>query len=274
MNKIITKIRDLIRSNKKTFSFFAIITTITIATSAYFFIQNYLHPRPLTIGFITDIHAGNQVWRDDGADPKISPDNILVPRDFEKNLQSVFSNTRNTDFIMTLGDNLNGTSKKYAQKLLDATSGHKIYWTKGNHDKKALFQMFSEKNYYYFDKGNWRFIVLDNSESFKDENGSPIGHGYIDPTQIDWLKESLKTTRNVLVTMHVPLFRIDNLNSVRPEMQDLQNIFEQSGNVKYVLSGHFHVFDKTIELNGIKYVLVPSMSWMNHEGSYITLTLE
>lgn len=78
----------------------------------------------------------------------------------------------------------------------------------------------------------------------------------------------------MLVTMHVPIFNEVDLNLVRPNMEYLKEIFEKSGNVKYVLSGHFHVIDKTIEINGVKYIIIPSISWVNHEGSYKALDLE
>lgn len=232
-----------------------------------------LNPKTVKLGIITDIHAGNQDIRREGAED----DNVLFPSHFEKNVRSALRNMEDCDFILTLGDNLNRTSKKYAQKLLDITEGYPMIWTKGNHDEDKMFALFRQpKNYYYVDKGNWRIIVLDNGNidhAVDYAKGQYIPRGYIEPEQVEWLKEALKTDKKIVVSMHVPVFDRFNQDLVYPGQEYLVRMFEKSGNVKYVFSGHFHVYDWHENINGIDYYILPSLELKDREGYFMKLEL-
>ena len=274
--KIFVSILNKIKFLKKNISAFwikclllFIILVILIASILWIISNNFSE---ITVGFISDIHAGDQKYRDDGEEAT----NNLIPMNFEKNVKSALENMQDADLIFALGDNLNRPSKKNTKKLLEITKNYSFYWTKGNHDKPKDFNAFlSSKDYYFIDKGHWRFIVLDNSLIFPDPTDkSEHRRGYIDDKQLEWLEESLKTKKDVAIIAHIPIFDRYNLQKVRPEEQYLEDIFVNSGNVKHVFSGHFHIYDKQIERSGITYHLVPSISLENEEGKFYEITLK
>lgn len=273
-----------IRTKIKSYRFRIVITFLLIAVvmGGFFIASNYrkivwsvplLNPKTITIGVITDIHAGNQDRRTEG----LESNNVLLPANFEKNLGSALSKMKNYDFILTLGDNLNTSSKKYTQRLLEMTQDYPMIWTKGNHDTDKMFRLFHQPhNYYYVDKGRWRIIVLDNGNidhSVDYAKGDYIPRGYMEPEQVEWLKEALKTDKKIVVAMHVPVFDRFNTDSIYPNQQYLVKMFEDSGNVKYVLAGHFHIYNWHKNINGIDYYTVPSISLEGQEGYFMTLTL-
>jgi len=255
---------------------------LVITFGIYWLVANYrsfswsvapLNPKTITIGVITDIHAGSQDERTQG----LEENNILYPSKFEENLRPALEKMKDYDVILTLGDNLNATSKKYPQKLLDITKGYPMIWTKGNHDEDKMFKLFHQpKNYYYIDKGKWRIIILDNGNidhSIDYAKGAYIPRGYMEPEQVEWLKETLKTDKKIIVSMHVPIFDRYDFEKVYPQMEYLKKMFEDSGQVKYVLSGHFHINDWHKSINGIEYYIIPSISLKGGEGYFMTLTL-
>lgn len=228
----------------------------------------------ITIGVVTDIHAGNQDVRKEG----LEENNILYPINFEKNLKSALENMKDCDYVLTLGDNLNSSSKKYAEKLKKTTDGFRIIWTKGNHENDETFKLFHEPtNYYFIDKGKWRIIVLDNGNIDHSVNYTKeeyIPRGYMEPEQVEWLKEALKTDHKIVISMHVPIFDRFNLGTIYPSQEYLARMFEESGNVKYVLAGHFHIENWHEKINGIDYYVIPSLSLERKEGYYIKLELD
>jgi 3',5'-cyclic AMP phosphodiesterase CpdA len=276
MKNILTKYFSEITGKKiRRISIIAIPAIIVVLAAGYFSFGYYNNHRTIELGIITDIHAGSQDMRDDS----IEPNNILLPSNYKKNLESALPEMKKDDLILTLGDNLNVPSEKYTEELKKITAGYPMVWTKGNHDKPEFFKLLSDKNYYYVDKNNWRIIVLDNSASDPNVellNGAYDHKGYIDPDQMDWLKNALKTEKKIVVAMHVPVFDRFNLDSaaIYPEQENLVKLFEESGNVKYVLAGHFHVYNWHKEINGINYYIVPSISLEGGEGYYMQLELK
>jgi 3',5'-cyclic AMP phosphodiesterase CpdA len=237
--------------------------------------ERYESGKTLTLGVITDIHAGSLDTRDDS----IEPNNILHPSNYKKNLERVLPEMKKDDLILTLGDNLNAPSEKYTAELKKATAGYPMVWTKGNHDKPDFFKQLSGQRYYYVDKKNWRIIVLDNSASDPEveiPDGAYDQKGYLDPEQMDWLEGALKTEKKIIIAMHVPVFDRFQLDSaaIYPQQENLVKLFEKSGNVKFVLAGHFHVYDFNREINGIRYRILPSLELDGQEGYFTTLKLD
>ena len=119
---------------------------------------------------------------------------------------------------------------------------------------------------------------MDNSERYPDstEANAEAERGFIDKNQMDWLKKTLQTRRNVVVAMHIPMLRRDNLDEIRTDYLELEKMLVASGNVKHIFSGHFHVTSWDKEINGIQYHIIPSLSLENNEGQFkkITLTSE
>jgi len=272
LKKYLRKMTDKKNRNKIAVIFLIAVSVLILGKISF---DKYERQKTVIIGVITDIHAGSQDVRNDS----IEPNNVLLPSNYEKNLQRVLPEMKKDDLILALGDNLNVSSGKYTEELKKITAGYPMVWTKGNHDKPDFFKTLSDQRYYYVDKSNWRIIVLDNSES--DPNVEMPDNvydqkGYIDPDQMNWLKDSLKTERKIVIAMHVPVFDRFNLDSaaIYPQQENLVKLFEDSGNVKYVLAGHFHVYNWHKEINGINYYVVPSISLEGGEGYYMKLELK
>lgn len=226
--------------------------------------------KPLVIGIISDIHAGSQDIRKNE-----NVNNTIFPSHFEKNLRMALENMQDCDFILTLGDNLNNSSKKYTDQLKQITSGYPMIWTKGNHEDDKTFKLFSPTNYYYVDKNNWRIIVLDNGNiDHEREKEKADPRGYMEPEQIAWLRNVLETKKNILISMHVPIFSESNPDFIYPDQEDLVEIFENSKNVKYVLAGHHHMNNWHKQINGIDYYIIPALSLEDKEGHYVKLELK
>lgn len=224
----------------------------------------------LVIGFVTDIHAGDQEIREDGADAE----NIIFPNRFEKNFKKALIGMGNANLIFSLGDNLNRPGRKNTKKLAWISRNYPMYWTRGNHDKLNQFQeILSKERYYYVDKRDWRIIVLDNGGVFPDTGyHEEYGRGYIDKNQMDWLKEVLKTEKNIIVAMHIPMVS-RSLDKIRDDYKELENLFIENKKVKHILAGHYHIYNKEINISGITYHLIPSLSLKNYEGYYYKLEL-
>lgn len=226
----------------------------------------------ITIGFIADIHAGDQKIRTDREEET----NEIASINFEKNVTSALGNMNDADLIFSMGDSLNRPSKKNTKKLLEITENYPLLWVKGNHDEDSDFNEFlSHDNYYLKDMGHWRILVIDNSATFPDKTGkSEEARGYINAEQLDWIKKSLKTKKDVLIMMHIPIFDRYDLGKVRPEQQYLEDMFIASENVKHVFSGHFHIQDRQTERSGITYHLIPSVSLLSEGGKYHKIILK
>jgi 3',5'-cyclic AMP phosphodiesterase CpdA len=269
---VFKKIIDKKNRNKISAIFLVAIIFLILGGISF---EKYEREKTITIGVIADIHAGSQDVRDDS----IEPNNILHPSNFETNLKKALNEMKGDDLIIALGDNTNTGSSKYGEMLKKITSPFPFVWVKGNHDTEESFAVLSPKKYYYTDKGKWRIVVLDNSESDPNaeitNNDAYDQKGYIDPDQMNWLKDALKTEKKIVISMHVPIFDRFNLDSatVYPQQENLVKLFEKSGNVKYVLSGHFHVYNFNREINGIQYYVLPSLELDGQEGYFATIKL-
>lgn len=262
------KVIDFLK-NKKTLKILGASAALAILIGGVYFYKYYTSP--LKIGFIADIHAGDQSSRSDGEEAV----NVLIPNSFEKNVGAALKNMGDTDLVITLGDSLNRPSRKNTKKLLKVTEDYPMVWVKGNHDKLLHFnELLSKERYYYIDKKGWRVIVLDNSETYSDINGKDEhGRGFIEDEQIAWLKKALQTKKDVIIAMHLPMLRRGDLNTIREDYKYLEEIFIQSGNVKHIFSGHLHIYDEQIERNGIIHHLIPSVSLESGQGFYYKIEL-
>lgn len=162
----------------------------------------------------------------------------------------------------------------------------KIAHVMGNHDfdghidkSHFLDNTVMEEPYYYFDAGNFRFIVLDGNYTAEDDGASysttnfDWTEAWINPTQKAWLEQVLEDTDRpvVLITHHgmgevgaAPL--IGNRSDIRAVLQD-------SGKVLCVLSGHSHRSQHEF-IGGIHYLKFNPGYSLNNAYSVIELTPE
>ena len=211
------------------------------------------------IGWITDIHADRFKRRsvDSGT---------IYPRKYDEYLIKVFNSLRKKgiNVVIASGDNTNSGDINYAIKvrLLAAKENMKVIWVRGNHDSNETMNVLGVKNekYYFNDYDDVRIIVLDNADN--SSSGNYLGS--VDDKQLKWLNEALKTPKKVIVTMHIPLFFKDEFVE---KYSNLEEMMKKSGNVKIVLSGHYHVpFQK--QYDGIDYYTEGALTYSGAEGAY------
>jgi beta-galactosidase len=188
-----------------------------------------------------------------------------------------FFNAQNVQFTINLGDNIDSNSENYSADFnavlyrLGHLKNH-VYNTPGNHcyrgitENRILYEKLNmPSTYYFFQKGNWMFIMLNTNEvsTYANIAGTPLEqelsvildrikssggrqgaswNGGVSQKQLKWLKNLLekaeKSEYNVLVFSHHPLYpesAFNALNSI-----DILNIVSKFSNVRAIFSGHHH----------------------------------
>jgi 3',5'-cyclic-AMP phosphodiesterase len=159
------------------------------------------------------------------------------------------------------------------------TKGTEPGWGK----QLALDMLGRDKPYHAFDRGGWRFIMLDSCQPFE---GEEVWYARLDDEQFAWLENELKnTTHPVLVATHVPIMspavlldtgRIGGTPeapafAVRRSHTDVKRIgklFSQHPNVKLCISGHLHQIDRA-EYRGVTYMSNPAVSGGWWKGKHL-----
>lgn len=247
-----------------------LILVIVTAVSFVFFRNKDAGRTEYKIGVVADIHAGNEKIR--------TIDGVVYnyPREYKNLFTTTLREMKdeNVDFVIAVGDNTNNGKNQYADTLVKIAKQEKmeIIWTKGNHDREATNVMknfgVNDKYYYYADKGRWRIIVLDSSEI------DPTNSGGISPEQMTWLKESLKTDKNVAISMHHPVYNEFDLEKAHDGYAEFQKLIEESGNVKHVFSGHYHTVDFSKTVNGVEYRTIKALTLEKEVPNYKIVNLQ
>lgn len=244
---------------------------IAVASILFFYVnkygRQYFVKNETKIGWVTDIHADN--LKKAGSDS-----GILHPEKYVEYLPKVFDamHAEGIDVVIATGDSINSNGNKHAEKVLQIAiaANTDMIWVKGNHDTKKSMSIlgFPEEKYYYFrDFKNTRIIVLNNVEY---QTGEHDQLGEISSAQFEWIKQVLKTEKQIIIAMHIPMFSDDKLLK---RYEGLEKLLYESGNVKMVLSGHFHyVYQK--EYNGIRYYTESALTRDGEEGAYAVIDLE
>ncbi|MDE0819492.1 MAG: twin-arginine translocation signal domain-containing protein [Opitutales bacterium] len=144
----------------------------------------------------------------------------------------------------------------------------------GNHDMDGGFSredfrqyLGMEKGYYTYLEQGYRFIVLDGNDRHENAPGGYPRH--VGKEQRAWLTETLSsTTEPVVVLVHQSLQNasgVDNGVEVRAILE-AANETAGWGRVLACFSGHHHL-DDLVEVNGIPYIQVNSMSYYWVGGS-------
>lgn len=174
----------------------------------------------LSVGVITDIHAGGKKTRKSGT-------SVVYPKKavqyFERAVQEM--QKKDVDLIVSLGDTTQSGEKKYYNQLKKVAGKYrtKVLWIKGNHDSK-YFSILSPSTYFY-DKDQVRFIILNTGLCTK----SQMNAGCLDQSQVDFL--NLNKTENTVILQHVPPLIPDKCEF---------NIKYVAEDDMRVLAGHWH----------------------------------
>jgi 3',5'-cyclic AMP phosphodiesterase CpdA len=231
-----------------------------------FIVKNLIKRKPeLRFNHITDIHVGIYNY---AADIELFKSKFL---------------SNQTDIIFATGDLINdyNTTLPDWTNLKNAIEAKaKTLFVRGNHDfNMTNAQLGLPSDYYTFDKGSWRFIVLC---CVGVPNGSYIGTYAIDPVQLAWLQTTLANSsgKNVAILTHVPFHSpgnniwkgykpggsTTNLVYTDASFKEVTTIFRQYKNIiKGVFCGHDHIQGMT-ETEGIKHFVGSAVSgywWQN-----------
>jgi hypothetical protein len=192
----------------------------------------------------------------------------------------------NVDFVIDLGDFCCPIKDNDEFVKIWRSSALTKYNVLGNHDidtgtKQAFMNHFNMPNRYYsFDKGRIHFVVLDPNNLYIDGKYIPYANAnfyrpseqraYVDPGQLEWLKNDLDKTSN-----HCIIFSHQSFEEPTccKNQEQVRNIFEnankQAGFAKVIaaFSGHHHT-DYSKVINGIEYIQINSMSYLLPGGEY------
>ena len=197
-------------------------------------------------------------------------------------------NQEELDFVIHLGDLIDKDFKSFDVVLpiynsLKADHYHAL----GNHDfdvvdslkKDVPTKMGMPAKYHYFDKANWRFIILDGNdvsfhaypkaspeykytaEYYKTKKiTSPKWNGAVGEEQMKWLEtllqESQEDNQQVILFSHFPVYPKDPHNLWNAN--ELVTLLDQYPCVKAYINGHNHKGNYA-ENKGIHYLTLKGM---------------
>lgn len=186
---------------------------------------------------------------------------------------------KKADFLIDLGDlSFPLPQNRVIREILDSAK-MPIYHVLGNHDmdrtdKQAYMDFFGmTAPNYYFDKGNFRFIVLD-TNYFLDKEGTehPYANGnyygapvldHVGGEQVEWLRGLLADrSKIVMIFSHAPLN--DKYDGVAQYMGIHRIITQARDNgtrIAAVVGGHNHS-DSHFLIDGINYLQMNSVSYI------------
>ncbi|MBD3374456.1 metallophosphoesterase [candidate division KSB1 bacterium] len=121
--------------------------------------------------------------------------------------------------------------------------------------KLYLDRLAQESTYYSFDHKGWHFMILDAIDFTPEQNY----FGYIDSTQIAWIKKDLETVSPetpVVISLHIPLASVFaqmrqgataalSETAVVSNSKEVMDLFSDH-HLKLVLQGHLHIVEEII----------------------------
>lgn len=244
------------------------IITICLTAGMLWGLQAYSGATGLKFAHVSDVHflenGSNTTFKMIGESPRLLDDAV-----------NQINEQDNIDFVMITGDLID----KALEKELKAALPHvqKLnapwYFAFGNHDRcvggylNTLVYMNMLKNanenftfkqsYYSFEpKKGYKVIVLD--DIITDEITS---NGFIDETQLKWLKKELDRSKNstVLIFMHVPLIEpFASPNHRLRNATQVISLIESYKNPIGVFQGHYHAA-KVTQHDNVLYVNTPAL---------------
>lgn len=251
---------------KKTFITFSLLLIFFCSNAASLHSKKYQHSK-FSFAYFTDIHLNNG--------------NNNCFEGFEKAIANAKS--KNVDFIMTGGDNVDidgmkeaqpahDLYKKYAGKVKQA--GIPYYPTIGNHDRfwatekndplynAGLFEKYLHESYYSFDHKGWHFIVL-NSAQICD------GNYCVNEEQKRWIEADLAAVdpqTPIIISSHVPFLSVYypalqgeyTATDTFINFKEIWDMFEEK-NLKLVLQGHMHLYEE-IKVKDVQFITAGAVS--------------
>ncbi len=210
-----------------------------------------------SFALISDIHAGREkAYVTPRNKVKIYPSKAFGK--FRSALKEIES--RGIKNVIILGDLIEKKKRDvaFALKLKSEVSKHNLemIWVTGNHDLNIPSN--GSPKYFYQDIDNYRVIVLNNNEL-----GNPNVTGGISDEQYNWLLETIKTDKKIILAGHHPIFDYKT-RMLLPNYERLKQIIDSNLNIVAYLSGHWHESYITWD-NGKEYHVVPPLTSKGYE---------
>ncbi len=209
-----------------------------------------------------------------------------------------FFNNYNLEFIMHLGDLIDRDFESYEKPLaIFGKSKNNVLYVIGNHeyeiddkDKSKVHKLLglNKKGYNYFDRGNWRFVMLNGMglsikaskegtkkrvladkkfEELKRQGAINAydWNGAIDEKQLMWLDKTLtdakKRGKRVILFCHLTLLPVNEL--VLWNHEEVKDLIFKYDNVFAYIGGHdhngLHIYEKGVHFLAVKGVLNASV---------------
>lgn len=208
---------------------------------------------PLKVCVFADLHFTPGVYTND--DPEF----------FEKILAR--ARAEKCDMMIHLGDMVQNVDEKPVQELLARYNDFEIpgYHVIGNHEQdgttheRTLEALKLARGYYSFDKGGFRFVILD-PNYYCNEPGKYIHHSkgnyfnrsiistinWIPPDQVEWLKETIESSPWPCIVLSHQSFERGPAGEMVKNAEEVRAIFRAAnerhpGRVRLVMNGHLHV---------------------------------
>ena len=221
--------------------------------------------RPVTVGWITDVHHG------------FCPD---ASRRLEAFIEE--AGRVKPDFILQGGDFCHPTQEARAfMRIWEGFKGRRVH-VLGNHDmdkgtKREIMDLWQmPERFYGFEEGGFHFIVMDCNHILKDGRQVPYAFGnfyidplhrdLVDPEQIEWLKAEIDRARKPCVIISHQSFdevwtgkTVPNRAAVR-EVIDAANEKGGGGKVVACICGHHHL-DHHMVIRDVHYIHINSASY-------------
>ena len=200
-----------------------------------------------------------------------------IMHDADERLQAFidYTNQEKVDFTIQLGDFCRPYEHNDTFLSIWNSFEGPHYHVLGNHDmdggftkEQTIAYLGMKAKYYSFDKKGFHFIILDGNDT-TDPPQSGYAR-YIGEDQKEWLKKDLASTDlPCILFSHQRLedeWGVENATEIQRILED-EN--ERAGKIKVLacFNGHSHL-DGAIEINGIWYVEVNSLSYFWVGGNY------
>ena len=183
------------------------------------------------------------------------------------------------DFLIDLGDlAFPLPQNRVIREILDSAS-MRVYHVLGNHDmdrsdKQTYMDFFGMKEpHYYFDKGSFRFIVLD-TNFFLDKDGKEHAYAngnyygapvreHVSAEQVEWLRGVLADRfKTIVIFSHAPLNdKYDRVEQYAPIHKIITEARDAGTKIAAIVGGHNHS-DSHYLIDGIHYLQMNSVSYI------------
>ena len=257
------------------------IITLCLTAGMLWGLQAYSGAGSLKFVQLSDVHflenGSNTTFKMIGESPRLLDDAIEQINEHPE-----------LDFVMITGDLIDKPFEKELKAVLPHLEKLNVPWyfTFGNHDRcvggylttlvyldilrNANENFKFKKAYYSFEpKKNYKIIVLDNIIT-----DSITSNGYIDETQLKWLKKELDSSKNdtVMIFMHVPV--VEPFASPNHRLRNaivLKQLIESYKNPIGVFQGHYHA-TKITQHDNVLYVSTPALVSYPNAFRIVTVT--